>query len=279
MDEMREIGRRLQAEQNLSAADIVWLTTIAQAILRAFIWSEGQPMRTLATTLGVSPQTWYTALRGAVQALLWVQRHKTTVATLVSQLHAVQSRVVELEQTARRLQAEVHRLTAALAAAQSQLSALQAEVTRLPGAWTVMQDRLIVVLKLSGRCTVRSIVEVLEYGLGLQVSVGYVQGVISQAGLNAHSALARLLQVVPLSGAISVDEVYLKELGQRIFGIVIVDPLSGLILRLTRCADRSKATLGTVLQAFATADIKARIKLCLTDMYEEIGRASCRERV
>jgi hypothetical protein len=149
----------------LSAADIVWLTTIAQAILRAFIWSEGQPMRTLATTLGVSPQTWYTALRGAVQALLWVQRHKTTVATLVSQLHAVQSRVVELEQTARRLQAEVHRLTAALAAAQSQLSALQAEVTRLPGAWTVMQDRLIVVLKLSGRCTVRSIVEVLEYGV------------------------------------------------------------------------------------------------------------------
>jgi hypothetical protein len=37
MDEMREIGRRLQAEQNLSAADIVWLTTMAQAILRAFI--------------------------------------------------------------------------------------------------------------------------------------------------------------------------------------------------------------------------------------------------
>jgi hypothetical protein len=145
---------------------------------------------------------------------------------------------------------------------------LQAEVSHLQGAWTVMQDRLIVVLKLSGRCTVRSIVEVLEYGLGLQVSVGYVQGVISQAGLNAHSALARLVQVVPLSGAISVDEVYLKELGQRIFGIVIVDPLSGLILRLTRCGERSKATIGAVLQQFAAAGFRDRIKLCLTDMYE-----------
>jgi hypothetical protein len=125
---------------------------------------------------------------------------------------------------------------------------------------------------------VRSIVEVLEYGLGLQVSVGYVQGVISQAGLNAHSALARLLQVVPLSGAISVDEVYLKELGQRIFGIpstgsgqaVIVVPLSGLILRLTRCGARSKATIGigAVLQQFAAAGFRDRIKLCLSDMYE-----------
>jgi hypothetical protein len=252
----------------LSDDDIVWLTAIAQAILRAFIWTEGQPMRTLAATLGVSPQTLYTTLRLAVQALLWVYRHKTAVETLVSQLQTLQSCVDALEQTASRLQAEVHRLTQALAAAQAQIGALQAEVTRLQGAWTVMQDRLIVVLKLSGRCTVRSIVEVLECGLGLQVSVGYVQGVISQAGLNAHTALERLLQVVPLSGAINVDEVYLQELGQRIFGMVIVDPLSGLILRLTRCGERSKDAISAVLKQFAAAGFRERIKLCLTDMYE-----------
>jgi hypothetical protein len=268
MDDMREIGHRMRAEQNLTADDIVWLTLIAQAILRAFVWNAGQPMRALATSLGISPQTLYTTLRVAVQALLWVRQHKAAVATLVGQVQTLQSRLAQLEAAHSHLQAEVQRLTQALSAAQAQVSALQAEVIRLQTAWTVMQDRLIVVLKLSGRCTVRSIVEVLEYGLGLQVSVGYVQGVIAQAGLNAHTALARLLLIVPLSGAISVDEVYLKELGQRVFGVLIVDPLSGLILRLTRCADRSKATLGTVLQAFATADIKARIKLCLTDMYE-----------
>ena len=51
------------------------------------------------------------------------------------------------------------------------------------------------------------------------MSVGYVEGVLTQAGLNAHTALERLLQVVPLSGAICVDEVYCKELSQRMFGV------------------------------------------------------------
>ena len=41
-----------------------------------------------------------------------------------------------------------------------------------------------------------------------------------------------------------------------------------MILRLTRCADRSKETRGAVLQQFADAGFKERIKLCLTDMYE-----------
>ena len=52
MDDMREIGYTLQAEQNLTADGIIWLTTIAQTILRAFVWDEGQPMRTLATCPG-----------------------------------------------------------------------------------------------------------------------------------------------------------------------------------------------------------------------------------
>lgn len=45
--------------------------------------------------------------------------------------------------------------------------------------------------------------------------MAYVQGVIAQAGMNAHTALERLLEVVSLSGVICVDEVYLKELGSR----------------------------------------------------------------
>ena len=73
--------------------------------------------------------------------------------------------------------------------------------------WKLGTDRLIVVLKMSGRCTVRSIVEVLEYGLGLSVSVGYVQKIITQAGENSESAFQKLLQVTPLSGAICIDEI------------------------------------------------------------------------
>lgn len=268
MDQMREIGHRLKAEQNLTSDDIAWLVMIARAILRAFVWNEGQPMRTLADTLGISPTTLYTTLRLAVRALMWVRQHKGSVEALVGRIQALQDRLAQVEHTYTIAQAEVQRLTQALAEAHRTVGTLQAEVARLQAQWTVMKDRLIVVLKMSGRCTVRSIVEVLEYGLGIYVSVGYVQGVIAQAGTNAHTALERLLQVVSLSGAICVDEVYLKEMGRRIWGVVIVDPLSGLVLRLERCAERSKTAVGLVLKNFAEAGFKERVKLCLTDMYQ-----------
>jgi len=268
MNDMREIGRHLQAEQKLTAEDIAWLTTLAQAILRAFMWEAGQPMRTLAACLGIAPQTLYTTLRLVIQALMWVRRNKTSVERLAEHFQALQDRLAQVEQSYTAAQAEIQRLKHILSETLVQVSGLQAEVVRLQAAWMVMQDRLIVVLKLSGRCTVRSIVEVLAYGLGVQVSVGYVQGVIAQAGTQAHTALERLLEVVSLSGVICVDEVYLKELGSRVLGVVIVDPLSGLILRLSRCTERSQDAIGAVLKQFAEAGFKERIKLCLTDMYD-----------
>ncbi len=57
MDSMREIGRTLTTEQNLTGEDITWLIAMAQAVLRAFAWMEGQPMRSLAASLNISPQT------------------------------------------------------------------------------------------------------------------------------------------------------------------------------------------------------------------------------
>jgi hypothetical protein len=142
--------------------------------------------------------------------------------------------------------------------------------TEAEAQWGVMQDRLIVVLKMSGRCTVRSIVAVLhaKRGSGLHVSVGYVQGVIAQAGGQAHSAWARVLQVVPLSGVVCLDEVFFKEMACQVLGIVIVDPLTGPILHLERCTERSKDAISTVLQHFNAAGFQAQIILCLTDMYE-----------
>jgi hypothetical protein len=268
MEPMREIGRTLTAEQNLTGGDITWLIAMAQAVLRAFAWTEGQPMRSLAATLGRSPQTLYTTLRLVVQAMVWVRRGQSSVTALASRLQEVQARLTAAEQAAATAQAEVQHLTDVLANAQAQVSVLQVEVARLQAQWTVMQDRLIVVLKMSGRCTVRSIVEVLEYGLGVHVSVGYVQGVIAQASLQARSVWERVLQVVPLSGAVCLDEVFFKEMACQVLGIVIVDPLTGLILRLERCTERSKDAISTVLQHFNAAGFQAQIKLCLTDMYE-----------
>jgi transposase len=115
---------------------------------------------------------------------------------------------------------------------------------------------------------VRSIVEVLQNGLGLEVSVGYVQGIIAQAEVNARTAFERLLKVIPLSGAICIDEVFFKEMALKVLGVVIVDPLTGLILHLERCTERSAGAIGIVLSHFNAAGFKAQVKLCLTDMYE-----------
>jgi hypothetical protein len=267
VNKSREIGHRLKVEQNLTPDDITWLVVIAKAILRAFAWDEGPPMRTLADELGVSPTTLYTHLRLAVQALMLVRRGKKSVETLTAQVQELRERLAPVKQAYTSAQAEVQRLTKALTEAQAQVVSLQDEVTQLQTQWTVSLERLIVSLKLSGRCTVRGIVEVLEYGLGEQVSVGYVHGVIAQASMNARPALERLWQVLSLSGAISIDEVFLKEVGRKILGVAIVDPLSGLLLRLERCSERSGDAIGQVIQSFAEAGFQERIKLCLTDMY------------
>ena len=264
---MREIGRRLRAEQNLTDEDNAWLVGIAHAILRAFVWDEGQPMRTLSDALGISPTTLYTMLRLAVQALMLVRRGKKSVEVLADRIRELQNRLAQVEQAYDAAQTEVQRLTKALDRALAQVVKLQAQVTRLQEQWTVSQKRLVAVLKLSGRCTVRSIIEVMECGFGVSVSVGYVQGVIAAAGANARPALKRMWEVIPLSGAISIDEAFFKELGRKMLGIVIVDPLSGLILRLQRCSERTKDAIGEVIEEFADAGFGEKIKLCLTDMY------------
>ena len=73
---MREIGYHIKAEQGMSDEDITWMIAMAQAILRAFCWNEGQPMRHLAESLGISPQTLYTTLRLVVAAMKWVRRKR-----------------------------------------------------------------------------------------------------------------------------------------------------------------------------------------------------------
>ncbi len=177
-------------------------------------------MRSLAAKLGVSPTTLYKLLRLAVQALVWVYRRKQSGVGLVKRIEELEIRLTEMEAVAQQAQAKVQELTQALIALQGQAEALQAEVNYLKAQWAMAVDRLIMVLKMSGRCTVRSIVEVLEYGLGVRVSVGYVQGIIAQAGMKAGSLLEQMMQGISLSGAVCIDEIYLKELGNKIWGIV-----------------------------------------------------------
>ncbi|OIO98787.1 MAG: hypothetical protein AUK03_00815 [Anaerolineae bacterium CG2_30_64_16] len=66
--------------------------------MRAFVWDEGQPVRTLADTLGVSPTTFYAMLRLAIRALMWVHRRKESVEALNDRLGDVQERLARVEQ-------------------------------------------------------------------------------------------------------------------------------------------------------------------------------------
>ena len=74
MEQMREIGQHIEAEQSLTSDDIAWLVAMARAILRAFVWDEGEPMQALASDLGISRTTLYAKLRLAIQSLMWVRR-------------------------------------------------------------------------------------------------------------------------------------------------------------------------------------------------------------
>jgi transposase len=73
--------------------------------------------------------------------------------------------------------------------------------------------------------------------------------------------------VLPFSGAIAIDEVFLREWGKRIYGVVVVDPITGLILRFGRAGDRTHQAIGEVLKGLSELGMKSSVKLCLTDMY------------
>ena len=270
LQQMSEIGRRITREQEITASEINWLISICQAILRAFDRQQGQPMRHVATQMAISPTTLYKHLRWATEALLWVVRTKTSLQNLIKQVDSLKQEVSRLSNDQLANKRQVDSLTEKLFVLNGRVSAQEAEIKSLRSQWQLNQDRLIVVLKMSGRCTIRSIVEVLHYGLGVKVSVGYVQGVITKAASNADSKQQELLSKIKLSGAICVDEIYLKEQGKKIWGIVVVDPMSGIVLHLERKAERSKDAIAEVLENFKNIrpGIEQEIKLCLTDMYQ-----------
>ena len=69
-------------------------------------------------------------------------------------------RLAHIEQSYTVVQAEEQRLRQALMDVREKKDALQDEVGRLRELWSANLKRLIVVLKMEGRCTVRSIVGV-----------------------------------------------------------------------------------------------------------------------
>ena len=128
---MRDIGRKIRSEQNLSTAEISWLVIIANAILRAFTLSDGRPMRHLSDELDVSPTTFYKVLRLSIEALTWIYRTKKSIQSLMIDLKQQADQIHTLKQSLSNSKKQVNSLTSKLFELNAQVSMQESEINRL----------------------------------------------------------------------------------------------------------------------------------------------------
>ena len=261
------IGERIQQEQGLTSEAMQWIVCIAAAIVQASGEGSGQNMTELAQRAGVSRQTLYHHLRLAIECLHWVYLNKRGLSTLLRQIEQYRQQWLTAKEKAEEAQQTVREYWLRLSERSQQIKGLEAKLAALQRQNQFFLERLIVVLRLSGRCSIGSIVEVMQLGLGVKLSEGYVHGILAKARGQATTALTILARVLPFSGAIAIDEVFLREWGKRIYGVVVVDPITGLILRFGRAGDRTHQAIGEVLKGLSASGMKSSVKLCLTDMY------------
>jgi AcrR family transcriptional regulator len=240
---------------------------MALAIVRAFGSEPSQSMTQLAHQAGVSRPTLYHHLRLAIEALHWVYQTKQRLSHLLSQVSHYQHQLLEAQCQARQAEQTIQQYWRRLVKAKAQWQSLTDEITQMRCQQQLNVERLIVVLRLSGRCSIGSIMAVLHEGLGVKVSHGYVCTIVGQARRQATVAMGILSKVLPFSGAIAIDEVFLREWGQRIFGVLVVDPMTGLIFRLDRVESRTSEAIATVFKRLSKSGLTPSVKLCLTDMY------------
>ena len=155
-------------------------------------------MSGIAQTMEVSRTTLSYHLRLAVEALNWVYQSKQQLNHLHSQLHWYQHQYLSVQHQAKQARQTIQEYWLLLSNSQEQVQRLEAEIGQQQGQKQVELERLIVVLRLSGRCTIRSIMEVLQEGLGVKASEGYIYKILAQARAQAKEALSQMWEVIPL---------------------------------------------------------------------------------
>ena len=118
---------------------------------------------------------------------------------------------------------------------------LEREVAALKLELGELVERAIIVLRLSGKVSYRGIQECLHYLFGVHISLAEIEAQVQQAGQQAQSILTTLLAQIQATW-VAIDEVYLKEAGRQIYGLLVVDLESRLALSLQRATDRQAST-------------------------------------
>jgi transposase-like protein len=118
---------------------------------------------------------------------------------------------------------------------------LEREVLALKRDLIELVERAIVVLRLSGKVSYRGIQECVHYLFGVHISLAEIEAQVQQVGQQAQSVLGTLLAQIQVSW-VAIDEVYLKEAGRQIYGLLVVDLESRVALSLQRATDRQAGT-------------------------------------
>ena len=168
--------------------------------------------------------------------------NQTEISGLREQVRHLQKRNEELEQQNLALQSEVDRLTLKL---------------------KEMVDKAIVVLRLSGKVSYRGIEECIRLIFGVHVSPVVISATLSQAASCAEAANKSLLESIQAK-FIGIDEIYLKEKGRRIYGLLVVDLPSRVILTLERATNRTSDTWKGVLVGLK--QVKDSLKVIVSDL-------------
>ncbi len=143
------------------------------------------------------------------------------------QLERLKQQVGDLQQENARLRFEVERL--------------KGEVVRLTIQTKEMVDKAIIVLRMSGKVSYRGLVECIELLFGVHVPAYVIKEKLSQAADRAEGVLPTLLASIRVQFA-AIDEVYLKEQGGRIYGLLVTDLPSRAIVSLKRATNRTSDT-------------------------------------
>jgi hypothetical protein len=115
---------------------------------------------------------------------------------------------------------------------------LKGEVARLTVQMKEIVDKAIIVLRLSGKVSYRGIEECIRLLFGVHVPAYVIKEKLSEAAEKAEGVLPQLLASIQVVFA-GLDEVYLKEQGRRIYGLLVTELASRAIISLTKATNRT----------------------------------------
>ncbi len=191
----------------------------------------------LARQLGVSRQTLYSWGQLAISVLGLACLQATPGPKPAAQQEA---EVRGLKAALQQLQWDKERLRFANRRLENEVRVLRQELLGLV-------ERAVIVLRLSGKVSYRGIQECLRYLVGVHVPLAQIEAQVQQAGQQAQTVLTELLAQVQVSW-VAIDEIYLKEAGRRVYGLLVVDLSSRLALGLQRATDRQAPTWQAFLE-------------------------------